>query len=94
MTIWLVRAGSHGEHQQKFIQEKKIFVTWSGLDVNLSTLSSKVELIDAMQVRYPNAKPKAILKSDLAIRACDEDWRFGSYSSQERAMHSCRKNCW
>lgn len=67
MTIWLVRAGSHGEHQQKFIQEKKIFVTWSGLDVNLSTLSSKVELIDAMQVRYPNAKPKAILNNSSQI---------------------------
>ena len=26
MAIWLVRAGSQGEYEQKFIQEKRIYV--------------------------------------------------------------------
>lgn len=33
MPIWLVRAGSHGEHEQKFVQEGRIYLTWEGLDV-------------------------------------------------------------
>jgi hypothetical protein len=39
MPIWLVRAGPHGEHQQKFIQEKGVYPTWDGLNVDLVGLS-------------------------------------------------------
>ena len=29
MAIWLIRAGSHGEHEQKFIQDKRvIYLGW------------------------------------------------------------------
>ena len=30
MAIWLIRAGSHGKNEQKFIQENRIYVTWEG----------------------------------------------------------------
>jgi restriction system protein len=61
MAIWLVRAGSHGEFEQKFIQEKRVYVTWDGLDVDLSKLSDRHALEGAMSKRYPDTKPKAIL---------------------------------
>lgn len=38
MAIWLIRAGSHGEYEQKFIQENRVYVTWDDLDVNLAKL--------------------------------------------------------
>lgn len=60
MAVWLIRAGSHGEYEQKFIQENRVYVTWDNLDVNLLELAKKADLTKAMTQRYPDAKPKAI----------------------------------
>jgi len=56
MAIWLIRAGSHGEYEQKFIQENRVYVTWDGLDENLCKLAERPELVAAMTQRYPDAK--------------------------------------
>jgi restriction system protein len=61
MAVWLIRAGSHGEYEQKFIQENRVYVTWDGLDVNLAKLTGRPELVAAMTQRYVDTKPKAIL---------------------------------
>lgn len=61
MAIWLIRAGSHGEYEQKFIQESRVYVTWIGLDVNLVKLVERTELVAALTQRNPDTKPKAIL---------------------------------
>ena len=61
MAIWLVRAGDHGQFEQKFIQEKRVYVTWDNLNVNLAKLSDRRALESAMAERYPDTKPKAIL---------------------------------
>ena len=71
MAIWLVRAGSHGEFEQKFIQENRVYVTWDTLDVNLTSLSERNELVVAMTERYPDAKPKTILNWVSQV------WPFG-----------------
>ena len=34
LTVWLNRAGSHREFEQKFIQDNRIYVTWDRLDVD------------------------------------------------------------
>lgn len=60
MAIWLVRAGSHGEYEQKFIKENKVYVTWDELNVDLKNLSQRSELTAEMAQRFPEAKPKAI----------------------------------
>jgi len=60
MAIWLIRAGSHGEFEQKFIQECKVYVTWDDLDVNLLELGERSDLISEMNERFPDAKPKKI----------------------------------
>lgn len=56
MAIWLIRAGSHGEYEQKFVQENRVYVTWDGLDANLAKLAERPELVAAMTQRYPDAK--------------------------------------
>ncbi len=61
MAVWLIRAGSHGEYEQKFISENRVYVTWDGLNVNVAKLSERPALAAAMTERYPDAKPKAIL---------------------------------
>jgi restriction system protein len=60
MAIWLIRAGSHGEYEQKFIQENRVYVTWDNLNVDLIKLAKRTDLVDAMTDRYSNVKPKAI----------------------------------
>lgn len=56
MSIWLIRAGSHGQYEQKFIQEKRVYVTWERLDVDVSKLADSPALLAEMQKRYPDAK--------------------------------------
>jgi restriction system protein len=60
MAIWLVRAGSHGEYEQKFFQEKRVYLTWERLNVNLAKIKERADLTAAMVERSPEAKSKAI----------------------------------
>ena len=60
MAIWLIRAGSHGTFEQKFIQENRVYVTWDELNEDLRKLNGRDGLLAAMQARYPNAKPKRL----------------------------------
>lgn len=60
MAVWLVRAGSHGEHEQKFLSEGRVYVTWDGLDVDLAGLTKRGELAEELLQRYPTTKPRAI----------------------------------
>jgi restriction system protein len=61
MAIWLIRAGSHGEYEQKFIQENRVYVTWEGLNVDLTKLQQKSDLTEVMAKYYPDAKLKRVL---------------------------------
>ncbi|BDV42757.1 restriction endonuclease [Geotalea uraniireducens] len=60
MAIWLIRAGSYGEYEQKFIQEKRVYVTWDNFNQDLSLLSSRDTLYAAMASIYPDSKPKRL----------------------------------
>lgn len=60
MAVWLIRAGSHGEYEQKFLQENRVYVTWDGLKTDLSKLTQKTELTASLSEIYPDTKPKAI----------------------------------
>ncbi|NJN63418.1 MAG: restriction endonuclease [Acidobacteria bacterium] len=61
MAVWLNRAGGSGEFESKFIQDSRIYVTSSGLDVNLSKLSDRSELIEVLGRNYPESKPRTLL---------------------------------
>lgn len=61
MAVWLIRAGSHGEYEQKFVQDKRAYVTWKGLNLDLEGLLDSRALVEAMRDRYPDAKQKQLL---------------------------------
>lgn len=44
MALWLVRAGKHGEHEEKFLTENRIYLTWDGLNHDLSRVTERPEL--------------------------------------------------
>jgi restriction system protein len=60
MSVWLVRAGSHGEHERKFLQEKRVYLTWDNLNIDLKKLSDRDALFAKMTALYPDAKPKRL----------------------------------
>jgi restriction system protein len=60
MAVWLIRAGAHGEYEEKYITENRVYVTWENLDVDLSKLKNRDELTAIMNEKYPDAKPKTI----------------------------------
>ena len=57
----MVRAGSHGEYQDKFLAEKRVYVTWGNLDVNLAKLTDRDALIAALEQRDPDSKPRKLI---------------------------------
>lgn len=60
MAIWLIRAGGHGEFEQKFLTESRVYVTWDNLGFDVSKIETREELEKQMAVLYSEAKPKRI----------------------------------
>jgi restriction system protein len=77
MSVWLIRAGSHGEHEQKFLQESRVYVTWDGLKVDLNSLGERAALVSEMTKRYLDAKPKAIMNWSSQIWPFAHDIKKG-----------------
>jgi restriction system protein len=60
MSLWLIRAGSHGEFEPKFLEESRVYVTWLNLAHDLHKLESKAALISLLETLDPGAKPKKL----------------------------------
>jgi len=60
MAIWLIRAGSRGEYEQKFIQENRVYLTWDDLDQDLAKMKERADLTALLVSLYPDAKPKTV----------------------------------
>ena len=56
MSIWLIRAGSSGEYESKFLSENRVYVTWDGYSEDLSQFSSQEELRTSLSAYYPDEK--------------------------------------
>jgi restriction system protein len=55
MALWLVRAGSHGEYEKRFLEDAKIYLTWEGIDTDLGKITSKGDLRDYLEKTYPDS---------------------------------------
>ncbi len=65
MALWLVRAGRHGEHEKKFLEENRIYLTWGGgLSYNLAMKQDRVELRALLEKVYPDT-PKGRISNHL-----------------------------
>ena len=56
MAIWLIRAGANGEYEQKFLQEKRVYLTWEGFDHDISKFATQADLLEALKNEYPDDK--------------------------------------
>lgn len=70
MTLWLVRTGKRGEHEKRFLETQRIYLTWDGLSHDLRTLKDRGELTDLLRQLYPD-NPEGKLR-----KHCGEIWAF------------------
>lgn len=54
MAMWVVRAGQHGEFEEKFLDEDKVYLTWEDLNHNLGNVETKPDLRKVLQSVYPD----------------------------------------
>lgn len=56
MALWLVRAGKVGEHETKFLDDGRVYLTWKDLTQNLSHLSEKKDLYELLNNTFPDKR--------------------------------------
>ncbi|MBN2109365.1 MAG: restriction endonuclease [Deltaproteobacteria bacterium] len=77
MAVWLVRAGMHGEYEQKFLQEKRIYVTWPKLSVNLDVLPDRDGLYQVMSRTYPGSSHAKLMSNVNQVWPFAHDMKKG-----------------
>ncbi len=70
MPLWMNRAGRHGEFEPRFLEEGRIYLTWTDLNRDLAVPKSKMELKELLGEVYPDAS-----KARLANNA-GQVWAF------------------
>lgn len=53
MAIWLVRAGQHGEHENRFLDEGRAYLTWEGCNRDLSKVATLDDMYLVVAQLYP-----------------------------------------
>lgn len=56
MALWLNRSGRHCEHEDKFLKDNRIYLTWGGLDRALGKLKERKDLMAVLEEVYPKFK--------------------------------------
>lgn len=77
MALWLVRAGSRGEYEEKFLKDNRIYLTWSELSHDLSKINERAELSELLDSIYDDVKVATKKKLDWAnLASCqsNENW--------------------
>jgi restriction system protein len=61
MAIWLIRAGKYGEHEDRFLNQNRVYLTWNGLQsVDLNVAKDYDQLKEILQANYQNEPPRKI----------------------------------
>lgn len=79
MELWLTRAGSHGEFEQRFLDEGRIYLTWDGLSLSLAALSSREALLECLEHTYPDEKLKRLQNHSSQIWPFAKTMQIGDW---------------
>ena len=61
MSLWLVRAGKYGEHENKFFDDNRIYLTWDGLsEADMSGIPDYDGIKQLVQKSYPGEPIKRL----------------------------------
>lgn len=53
MALWLNRSGRHCEHEGKFLDDQRIYLTWVGLNRDLGNVKDRKALMALLEEIYP-----------------------------------------
>ncbi len=91
MALWLVRAGSVGEYEKRFLDENRIYLTWDGLNEDLSKIVEKIDLYKLLLDKYPENKQGAIRNYTGQIWPYVKEMQIGDWfvmpSKMKPAIH-------
>jgi restriction system protein len=57
MALWLVRAGKYGEHEPRFFEDNRIYLTWAGLETTNLSGAATYDDIKALMQQHFSAEP-------------------------------------
>ena len=61
MTMWLVRAGKYGEHETRFFEDGRVYLTWGEFEnIDLSSAVNYEGIKALMQQQYPGEPARRI----------------------------------
>jgi restriction system protein len=56
MALWMLRAGRHGEYEDRFLSTSRIYLTWGDtIAGDVRTFNSRAELVQALRGRWTDA---------------------------------------
>ncbi|KAA0566610.1 restriction endonuclease [Bacillus sp. CH30_1T] len=91
MSIWLFRAGSNGEFEDKFLQDNRVYLTWDDLNINLKKLEEKEELYTYLVDKYELEKQKTAINWASQIYPIAHRMKIGDWivlpSKMNRTIH-------
>ncbi len=67
MSLWMVRAGSHGEYENKFLDESRIYCTWEELNYNLENIKTINDLREHLQKVYNYEKKGQLINHSTQV---------------------------
>ena len=70
MALWLVRAGKFGELEKAFLDDQRIYLTWGGIDADLSVYGEKAVLRQFLEDQLPD------FSKDQISNALGQIWAF------------------
>ena len=56
MALWLTRSGRHCEYETRFLEDDRVYLTWSGLKHDLNNCSDRNALMAILEKVYPQFK--------------------------------------
>ena len=90
MALWVNRTGEKGQHEDKFLSDKKIYLTWDNLSEDLSHLD-KEKLLKALQNIHKDKKSGKLNDWKNQIFAWVNDMKVGDWvivpSKKESTVH-------
>lgn len=91
MALWMVRAGRHGEFEQRFLETNRVYVTWMRLKHDLGKLASKHDLRELLLKVYPDSGTKKLIHHSGQIWSFVQEMKPGDWvvvpSKLKSAIH-------
>ena len=79
MSLWLIRAGGHGQYEQRFLDESRVYLTWDDFNVDLSKLPDVHALRAALAKREPESVAGKIINHASQIWPFAKEMKPGDW---------------